>query len=261
MTGFYLKKAVGWFLDPLSFALVLGLIGLGLTLRKPSRRNAFPLVLAVVIILLASCDPIVRQASSIVELPPSTLPTDPPALIVVLGTGVADSPWPTAVAGLEPAAAARLATGVEIAQRFPDAVLAVCGYTPDHGIGPAGIMHAAAVALGIAPERLRPLREPLDTRAEAEAVAALIVAESLDPNHVWLVTSSVHLRRARAFFRHAGIDPIPVAAEPYAANLPVRVLPPLPSSGTLNRASALSHETFGILWALLRGYFRISDLQ
>lgn len=259
--GFYLKKVIGWFLDPLSVAFVLGVLGLVLVLRRPSRRAAVPLVLSVLILLASSYDPLVRRFSAIVELTPTNLPTTAPSVIVVLGTGVSDSTWPTAVSRLEPQAVARLATGIELAQRHPDAILAVCGHTPDHGIGPAGIMHDAAIALGIAQERIRPLREPRDTRAEAAAVAALIQSEALDPNHVWLVTSSVHLRRARAFFRAAGIDPLPVAAEPYGSNQPLRFLPPLPSSGTLNRASALSHEVFGILWALVRQQFKISDLQ
>jgi len=259
--GFYLKKIIGWFLDPLILPLVLLGIGSLWMLWKPSRRAAMPSLAGLLILLGASWDPLVRGISGWVEIGAVDLPPIAPTLIVVLGTGVSESPWPTSLAALGPEAAARLATGVEIAHRHPEAILAVCGYTPENRTGPAGAMQRAAIALGIAPERIRALRQPRDTQGEARAVAEFIGQESIHPGTVWLVTSSVHLRRSRAFFRAFGIDPHPIAAEPYSANNPARVIPALPASSTLRRASACSHEVFGILWALLRRQIEFSDLQ
>lgn len=259
--GFYSKKIIGWLLDPLILVLILLGIGLLWMLWKPSRRAAVPFLAGFLILLGASWDPLVRGVSGWIEIEAVQLPPAAPSLIVVLGTGVSESPWPTSLAALGPETAARLATGVEIAYRHPEAVLAVCGYTPENGVGPAGAMQRAAIALGIAPERIRALRQPRDTRGEAQAVAELVAQESIHSGTVWLVTSSIHLRRSRAFFRAFGIDPHPIAAEPYAANHPARIIPVLPDSSTLRRASACSHEVFGMLWALLRRQFEISDLK
>ncbi|MGF1530407.1 MAG: YdcF family protein [Puniceicoccaceae bacterium] len=261
---FYLKKILGYFFDPLVIALGLLLLAGAACYFRRRVISGVAFGTAVLILFVMSYDPAVRWLSRSVEFPPLELPEaiDETIWIVVLGSGVAHGAYPTAVAGLGSSSLARLATGFELYVRYPRSKLVVCGYGPDDGPGSGEMMGRAALAMGVERGDLYVLSEPRDTRGEATEVAALLGAEASAEREVFLVTSSVHLRRALAHFRALGLGEVfPVPAEPYAYAKPSVLMVSAPTSGTLQRAAALTHEWAGILWGLISLQFSLDDLR
>jgi uncharacterized SAM-binding protein YcdF (DUF218 family) len=122
--------------------------------------------------------------------------------IVVLGTPVRPDGQLSGV-GEE-----RVQTGVELWRRGFAPVLCISGggpgrIIPDHP-READAMAARARALGVPDDALRVERESLSTAENARHTASLLAAEGR--RRVWLVTQPFHTRRARAWFRRAGLE-------------------------------------------------------
>ena len=122
--------------------------------------------------------------------------------IVVLGAPVRPDGQLTGV-GEE-----RVRTGVELWHRGFAPVLCISGggpgrIIPDHP-READAMAARARALGVPDQALRVERESLSTADNARHTARLLAAEGR--TRVWLVTQPFHTRRARAWFRRAGLE-------------------------------------------------------
>ena len=102
----------------------------------------------------------------------------------------------------------RVRTGVELWRRGFAPVLCISGggpgrIIPDHP-READAMAARARALGVPDQALRVERDSLSTADNARHTARLLVAEGR--TRVWLVTQPFHTRRARAWFRRAGLE-------------------------------------------------------
>lgn len=102
----------------------------------------------------------------------------------------------------------RVRTGVELWRRGFAPVLCISGggpgrIIPDHP-READAMAARARALGVPADALRVERESLSTADNARHTARLLAAEGR--TRVWLVTQPFHTRRARAWFRRAGLE-------------------------------------------------------
>jgi uncharacterized SAM-binding protein YcdF (DUF218 family) len=124
---------------------------------------------------------------------------------------------------------------------------------PEDTNDPAGeTMKAHLVELGVPADRVLIERDSRNTREEAVLVAKML--PGLNADHVVLVTSQVHMRRALGVFRAAGIDAIPaVAREPYYSDWTLNFLPT--EAGL--RLTALSvHELAGLAYYWLRGWYR-----
>ena len=71
-------------------------------------------------------------------------------------------------------------------------------------------------------------------------------------DHVVLVTSNIHMRRALGAFRAAGVEAIPAISRPNHSTDRIRTL--LPSSDGLRESSRLARELIGFLYYRARGW-------
>jgi len=113
-------------------------------------------------------------------------------------------------------------------------------------------MRDALVRLGVPASRVILKDDAGDTHDEAQNVAGL--QPRLHVDHVVLVTSAVHMRRARATFRAAGVSVIPAPAR---EDKPVTLgwrMAYLPSERGLYEALLAAHEMLGVAYYRLRGW-------
>ena len=113
-------------------------------------------------------------------------------------------------------------------------------------------MKALLVQLGVLEARIIVRDEAVDTHDEAVMVARLL--PSLHVDHVVLVTSRSHIRRAAATFRASGVDVIPAPARddgPMGLHWRTRFLP---TSAGLQEASFVAHELLGLVYYTIRGW-------
>ncbi|HWA08825.1 MAG TPA: ElyC/SanA/YdcF family protein [Opitutaceae bacterium] len=259
--AFWLKKAVGFLLMPLSVCLILMIVGLWLAGRRERRGTGRGLMIAGVLLLLLFSNnlvstwlvrPLEAQYPPQPEVPAGA--AVPAALarcryIVVLGGGHGDVEDFPATAKLSAYSLARIAEGARLARLVPEARLIVTG--PAFGNHPthASVLAAAALSLGVGPDRIIRSETGRDTEEESQAVRQLI-----GDAPVALVTSAWHLPRAVALFRHAGVDVLPCPADFLG-----KVVPGLSVSDFACEPEALVRSTYAVreeigrLWIWLRG--------
>jgi uncharacterized SAM-binding protein YcdF (DUF218 family) len=114
-------------------------------------------------------------------------------------------------------------------------------------------MRDALVRLGVPASRVILKDDAADTHDEAQNVARLLPGLQVD--HVVLVTSAVHMRRARATFRAAGVSVIPAPARDDEPGTLGWRMAYLPSERGLYEASLGAHEMLGVMYYRLRGWF------
>jgi uncharacterized SAM-binding protein YcdF (DUF218 family) len=144
--------------------------------------------------------------------------------------------------------AARVYTLIE-----PDWVISSGGIVkpgmPD--LSPAIAMKEALERLGVPASRIIVKDEAVDTHDEALNVARVV--SSLGVQHVVLVTSAIHMRRALATLRAAGVPAIPAPARERRP-VPFFRLPFLPTEIALYESSHVAHELLGYLYYGLKGW-------
>ena len=121
----------------------------------------------------------------------------------------------------------------------------------DYSSGEA--MRDTLVRLGVPASCVILKDDAVDTHDEAQNVARLLPGLHVD--HVLLVTSPVHMRRARGTFRAAGVTVIPAPArEDKPATMGWR-MKYLPSERGLYEASLVAHEVLGVVYYRLRRWW------
>src|SRR5262249_38770674 len=113
-------------------------------------------------------------------------------------------------------------------------------------------MRDTLVRLGVPSSRVIVKSESVDTHDEAQQVARLL--PTLNVDRVILVTSSIHMRRAVATFRAAGVT---VIASPAREQKPGSLrwqLTYLPSERGLYEASLVAHELLGMVYYKISGW-------
>jgi uncharacterized SAM-binding protein YcdF (DUF218 family) len=111
-------------------------------------------------------------------------------------------------------------------------------------------MRDELVRLGVPPSRIVVETKSRNTHDEAVIIAEMLRA--LPADHVILVTSDVHMRRSLGTFRKQGVDAIPAIAPHVHLDVPWFV----PSDEGLHEAGAVAHEAIGLLYYMLRGWYR-----
>jgi len=260
---FCLKKIIGGLLMPLS--LSLGLIAIGAILwRFSARRTRLGRGLVVGGVLwLGVCGNegvgtwlahgLETRFPAIPELPagaPLPAPLARCRFIAVLGGGHHYAPGWSANNELSPSALSRLAEAVRLARLLPGARLVVSGPPePEGGPAHARVLADAAVALGVARERITGIDTARDTEAEAAALKAIA-----GDAPVALVTSAWHLPRAMALCRRQGLDALACPAD-----FVTRATGARPADffhwnvSGLEDSTRAFHEWLGLGWARLRG--------
>jgi uncharacterized SAM-binding protein YcdF (DUF218 family) len=178
--------------------------------------------------------------------------------IVVLGSGSytmrdwSDNEYSTADA----MAASRVLEAVRVYKLVkPDWVISSGGKRrPDDLARATGVaMSHLLLQLGVPADRVVTETSSRNTHDESVAVAAML--PKLNVEHLVLVTSEVHMRRAIGTFRAAGVRAIPaIVREPF---------PPrswqdwvVPREEGLWGTSMLAHEILGIGYYAVRGWYR-----
>ncbi|MBL09717.1 MAG: hypothetical protein CL402_04215 [Acidiferrobacteraceae bacterium] len=93
-----------------------------------------------------------------------------------------------------------------------------------------------------------------NTRENAVETAKFLQQEKI--NTILLVTSSIHMPRAIATFRSAGIDAIPSSSSIDIRPMQPGILDWLPSLSGLGKIQAVMHENLGIFVYRIRGWIR-----
>jgi len=224
--------------------LLVGAVGLALLRRRPRTGRAL-LALALAALLVLSLPVGAGLLTRAAERYPALAPPWPAAdVIVVLGGGISHG----AVPEPSPASLERLAAGARLA-RATGLPLFLSGGVVDGAEAEARVMQRALrTEFGLEARWL----ETRSRTTEENARESVPMLRALGLGRVILVTSAVHMPRAVAEFRAAGLEVIPApvgASEGY----PHGVRAWLPSATALARSQAALYELAGRAVATLGG--------
>ena len=124
--------------------------------------------------------------------------------IHVLGAGYDLNPKLPAVAQVSTKTLARLAEGIRVYRKVPNAILVTSGYSAYGLESQAAVVKKAAIELGIPEEAIQCLETPSTTKEEAQAFANKFGKGV----QVIVVTDALHMPRAMKTFQEQGFEPI-----------------------------------------------------
>jgi uncharacterized SAM-binding protein YcdF (DUF218 family) len=233
-------------LSPLTLSLLIAVIAMICRYTKRPRPTRALLTLAAAVVYAGSISVVGDALLGPLErrYPPLPQHESLPAAgyVVVLGAGYAPRDGVPVTAALNADGLARVVEGVSLTRRLGDARLVVSGGAPA-GQSPSAQGYAEmARQLGIPAASLLLLDTPLDTRAEARSVAAL-----LGSSRFILVTSAYHMPRAMQEMRRAGLAPIAAPTGQLVGGSNYASLGAwLPNSAALRKVERALHEYAGI---------------
>lgn len=247
---------IGAWLSPLRFGLLFGLLVLLTWRRLPHWARRLAVAVGVLLVWLTTP----FGANALVGLQESRVPAEPvcaappPQTIVVLGGGMTHAPHSDEDYGaLGVESLRRVFAALALRRDHPDADLVFSGASR-HAIAESTTMAHLAQALGVAAERLRSETASRTTWHNAQAVAAL---EPPVPRRIWLVTSALHMPRARYAFEAAGFEVCTAPAPPLYAE-PAGLGYFLPIASAAAKSEAVLHEWAGEA-AYRLGLFRTTE--
>ena len=258
---FWLKKAIGYLVEPLPFCLLLMVLGAGLMLWSRRTRAGRTLMLSGLLLLIVFSNkavsawlvrPLESRYAPVPELiAGAPIPRELAACryVVVLGAGNGNTPGVAALSLLSAAARSRVTEAVRLLRAVPEAQLLVSGPPVRGNPSHASVLARAAISLGVDPQRIVSVERVRDTEDEAHAVR-----EKIGDTPVALVTSAAHMRRAQALFRHAGVNALPCPTDFTGhddGRFHARDL--LFDFESLERSTWAIRERVGYLWISLRG--------
>ena len=244
--GFFLKKTVVYFVEPLGMVLLLFSIGLLFLLRNKLKSSKIFLSLSFSLLFLYSYPPFSNFLIQNLENQyPKYDYNSNTKYIHVLGNGHnTDTDQPLS-SQLTSASIKRTLEGIIIHRNTRDSILIFTGYKGFTSV-PTGVMHSRlALSLGIKKENMIINGVPRDTREEA-----LFTKSVVGENEFILVTSATHMPRSMMLFKSLGLNPIPAPTNYYKEDFDGYIK--APNIDSFNKSKIAIHEYFGILWAKLR---------
>ncbi len=233
-----------WVFDPLAFMFLAAILLLLIFCR--SKYACAAGLVWLLFVLLVSAPKIVNPMLLLFEddfsAEPACLAERP---IVVLGGGV-DSRVARAAEfeRMSAATSARVARGLSLAQQYLNAKLIVTGGAVLE-VSEAAVMQHFLVRTGVNQERILSDGQSRNTFENAVNVASLLSEHEL-PQHVNLVSSALHMRRAKAVFEQQGIQVCPVAVNKIGLkDLPFYAW--MPQTTALEKFDKLLHEWLAII--------------
>ncbi len=203
--------------------------------------------LTLLFLLAAGCGPLPAWLLSRLQAPYATRPDiswAPRNAIVLLGAGtsrvaVTEQVEPTLFADGRIIEAYTLYRSCR--ESGGDCKLVVSGGDAFRNGVPEAVVYAAVLErLGVAHTDLTLESRSVNTWQNAQFVRPILAAYA--PQRVVLVSSAVHLNRARAYFVHFGVDAMPVRGDYVDVRMPW-----VPNSGNLALTDIALHEYFGVL--------------
>jgi uncharacterized SAM-binding protein YcdF (DUF218 family) len=241
------KKLVGVLFSPLTLALLLVLLGLLLRWWNRGRAATIVFCSAALFAWLISTPLVGTWLLAPLESQYPAQPSYPEVrFVAVLGSSYTPGPGIPLTAAVDEAGMRRLLEGMRIQRLMPAAKLLVSGGSPHPGRAPASGNALLAESLGMSPDLLVRLDQPLDTQEEARALAAYTQGQRFI-----LVTSAAHMPRAMEYLRRAGGRPI-AAPTGQRARTEFAAASLLPGAGGLAMSAEAVHEYLGWL-ALMAG--------
>lgn len=253
-----LTKVLAQALMPLNFALEAALLAV-LLRRLGWRRTSNGLFAAGLAVLWLASTPVLAEAlvASLERAHPACVVATAPKAdaIVVLGGALGPALPPRVEPDLSDGAdRVWLAARLYRAGKAP-LVIATGGAGPGSKSErpESDAMRDLLAQWGVPPAAVLAEGASLDTHDNAVETRRLLDARAL--KRVLLVTSALHMPRALAAFREAGIDAVPCPTDFRAVDPESRsILDFLPDSEALSASTAALHEILGHLWYRLRGW-------
>lgn len=242
-----------WVIDPLGLLFLFSLLLFVLLAR---RRFSLSLVLGLLVWVAAFCfvsaprivNPMVLHFENQFPDQPSCLAARP---IVLLGGGV-DSRIQNAaqVHFMSPATFARANAAKRLANEFPGSPLLVAGGAL-RTVTEAQVMGHYLTEVGVPAASLFEEGASRNTHENARNIRALIDDREFD-EHINLITSALHMKRAKAVFEKQGLTVCPVAVD----RLGIKDVPNYavwPQTTALHRFDLLLHELIALVLYKVQG--------
>lgn len=238
-------------LSPLGLAILL------IALRTVLARKGHQRSVRAISVALAGCLVLMTPfgANSLVyalEDAPSAYAgcaSEPQRPLVLLGGGLDKLPASEAdVGALTPVSSHRMYGLLQSGLVTPDRMLVISGGAVQTKIPESRVLKHLAVLGKVNPSQITTEELSTSTWENATQTAKLLLKTH---SHIALVTSAMHMKRAKAAFEHQGFDVCPVSVDS-------EYIPPgglgywLPQSSALNKAERAIHEWIGVLAYTLR---------
>jgi uncharacterized SAM-binding protein YcdF (DUF218 family) len=245
---YLVRNLIGLLATPMMVMLVLLIVALVLRWRGHRRASLATAIAGIAVLYLSALGPVSAALLRPLEnaypaLDDTHLPQGI-AGIAVLGAGFVQREDAPITAQLTESALKRVAEGVRLAKHYGNVRLVLSGGAPE-GYGFASSARGYAIfarEMGIDAASIVMLDQPLDTRAEAQALAK-IFGES----PFLLVTSAYHMKRAMLLFEGTGAHPIAAPTDQRAGPSVGIGRGWVPRSRNLASTEAAIHEYLGLL--------------
>jgi uncharacterized SAM-binding protein YcdF (DUF218 family) len=251
-----------WFLFSSSGVIVLLIAGVSWLFTRPTSRAARVFLLVVAgCYALASIYPVPHAVERLIGTGYHQLNAEdvPPGrtVVVLLGSGTYTRlGWnDTRKSVLDPIGLERTLEAARVFQMIQPTFLISSGgvIEPEQPGDAAGeTMKDTLVSLGVPPDRIIVEHQSTNTRDEAVIVARML--PELDVQHVVIVTSMIHMRRALGMFRAVGIEAIPAVAR--QREFSGAMLYVLPTETGLRLSALAVHELAGLVFYKLKGWYK-----
>jgi uncharacterized SAM-binding protein YcdF (DUF218 family) len=250
MDLFSLKKMIGSIVTPLNISLLLMLFSIAIFFLWP--KVAFFTIVSSFCVLLIFSMPISANKLmwSVEKTHPVYSPDDRDVdFIIVLGSYYSGNKSIPPTGQLSTYGLQRLVEAVRLLNIYPNAKLITSGSGFGSAESYASVAARAAIAIGIAPDRIIQESRPKGTEEEAFYISPIV-----KNGHSLLVTHANHMPRAIKFFEKYEIEisPVPTAFWVKSSNFSLRRANLTPSTHKLNQSSFYLYEVIGALWQKIK---------
>jgi uncharacterized SAM-binding protein YcdF (DUF218 family) len=252
----YLSKVLSLLIHPLVLGLLLSVAG-GLLAWRKRRAGLLLLGLGLLVVWIPATPIVADQLRGALEsaYPPAPVSQAPSAdAIVVLG-GAIGAPRPPRVYPDLSGAADRVWHAARLYQAGKAPVIVASGGTlpwRDQRFREAEAMQTLLTTWGVPADSVLLESRSANTYQNATNTAEIVERRGFD--RVLLVTSALHMRRALATFRAAGVTAVPAATDHQVVHGPTTLLDVLPDAGALGASTAAIREYVGYLVYDWRGW-------
>ncbi len=251
---FVLKKVITLALMPLSIGLAAVWVGVICWWLNQKPKAAKLLVSGGVLLLtLLSFSGIANRFINPLEMcyPPlvDTTRHGQVKWVVVLAGGQTPEEGIPANLQLGGSTLARLVEGIRIQRALSETKLLLSGGAVFDAVPVAETMAAAALMLGVQPDRIELETLSRDTAEQAGRIRSIVREEG-----VVLVTSAIHMPRSMQLFEQHGMRPVPAPADfsgrEIPGSSPFRFFP---RASELGKVESALHEYLGLAWSAVKG--------
>ncbi|MDY0124412.1 ElyC/SanA/YdcF family protein [Sulfurimonas sp.] len=244
--GFYLKKFVTFFVEPLGFVSALFALGLLLLFRDKKSLSKLFLSLSFAFLLLFSYEPFSNYlVKNLEDRYPKYEYEEDIKYIHVLGSGHNTDESQPLSSNIGSSGIKRVLEGVIIHKRTPGSKLVFTGYEGDTDVANAVMNARLAASLGVEDKNMIINPNPKDTKEEALFLRSILANEKFV-----LVTSATHMPRAVKLFESLGLNPVEAPTDFRKKEHTGYIKEPDISS--LQNSKVAIHEYLGILWSIIK---------